>query len=449
MEIGFFGATQEVPGSCILIKHNGQQLLVDCGYYQGGPVCDERNYDDFGFDPKAIDALIVTHAHLDHVGRIPRLFHKGGSPKIYSTEPTKELARINLDDAHHIMQYESERCELELLYTEQDLDRVFDKWSTWGYRSTTEVLPGLKATLHDTGHILGSSFVVLEADGKRIAISGDVGSEINPLLHPTEALPTNLDLLICESTYGDRLHPPTASRKDQLRAHVERNYKQGGVLMIPAFSIERTQEILFELNDLVEAEGLKTGPVYLDSPLAISAIAVFQKHSFNKEMMEFDSASEGDNNIFAFPGLHVTDSVDASKRINQTPGPKVIIAGAGMMNAGRIQHHLVRYLDDANNTLLITGYQAQHTLGRRIQEGESPVQIFDYQVPVNAHVEKIESYSGHADYNKLTNWITAAKPKQIALVHGDKSAQDAFAAYLEQHGQADIKKPALGDWLSM
>lgn len=450
MRIGYFGAAKQVPGSCFLIETGDKKILVDCGYYQGGPVCDERNYDDFGFNPHEVDALLVTHAHLDHIGRIPRLFHLGGRPRIYSTEATRDIARINLDDAHNIMLYEAEKCELEPLYSEDDLEEAFGQWKDIDYRSSFEVTPGVTATFYDTGHILGSSFLVLELEGKKIAFSGDVGSTITPLLHDTEALPKDLDLLVCESTYGDRLHPTKKERKAQLREQIEQNRKKGGVLMIPAFSIERTQEILFEMNELIEHDGLDPGEVYLDSPLAITAINIFQKFSQDKEVMELD-VPDGfhDNNFFAFPHLHVTDTVDASKRINAASAPKVIIAGAGMMNAGRIQHHLMRYLDDPNNTLLITGYQAPGTLGRRIQDGESPVKIYDYMVEVRATVLKIASYSGHADYDKLTRWIEAAQPKTVHLVHGDHGAQDAFAKHLKSRGIDQVTIPEHGEWISV
>lgn len=450
MEIGYFGAAKQVPGSCFLVKTGDKQILVDCGYYQGGRMCDTRNYDDFGFNPHEVDALLVTHAHLDHIGRIPRLFNLGGRPRIYSTGPTKELARINLNDAHHIMLIQSEECELETLYTESDLETAFSQWDDVAYRSSFEVVPGVTATFYDTGHILGSSFVVLELEGKKIAFSGDVGSTITPLLHDTEALPKDLDLLVCEATYGDRLHPSRGDRKEQLRAQIDENFKKNGVLMIPAFSIERTQEILFEMNELIEHDGIDPGDVYLDSPLAITAIRVFQKYSFDKETMDFD-VPDGfeDNNFFAFKDLHVTDTVDASKRINNSPNPKVIIAGSGMMNAGRIQHHLMRYLDDPNNTLLITGYQAENTLGRKIQEGESPVKIYDYMVDVRAKVLKIESYSGHADYNKLTRWVSEAQPKTVHLVHGDVEAQESFASHLQSKGVKDIAMPEHGEWFTI
>ena len=450
MQIGFFGAARQVPGSCFLIKTGDKQLLIDCGYYQGGGMCDKRNYDEFGFDPKNVDALLVTHAHLDHIGRIPRLFHQGGKPRIYSTGPTKELGQINLEDAHHIMLIHAEECGVEELYGEEDLEAAYKHWEKVSYRSSFEVVDGVIATFYDTGHILGSSFVVLELEGKRIAFSGDVGSTITPLLHDTEALPTNLDLLVCESTYGDRLHPEHADRKTQLREEIQKNFDQKGVLMIPAFSIERTQEILFEMNELIEHEGLVPGQVFLDSPLAITAIAVFQKYSQDTEMMQFD-VPEGyaDNNFFAFKELQITDTVDASKRINDAPNPKVIIAGSGMMNAGRIQHHLVRYLDDANNTLLVTGYQAPGTLGHDIAEGKSPVHIFDYNVKVRARVMKIESYSGHADYNKLGNWVLAAQPKTVQLVHGDEGAQKAFTTYLATKGVTDVSTPGFGEWVTL
>ncbi len=450
MRIGFFGAAREVPGSCFLVETSAGNLLVDCGYFHGRETCSERNYAAFGFDTTSIQVVLVTHAHIDHTGRLPRLFQQGGRPRIFSTEPTKELAELTLEDVLTIQTEEAERCGLDPLYEEEDLDRCMKAWDTVAYRRMFEVLPGVLVTFHDTGHILGSSFVVVEADGKRVAFSGDVGGDQTLLLHDTEALPSDVDLLVCESTYGDRLHPKVLERKQQLRAHLERNFAQSGVLMVPAFSIERTQEILFEINELVEQEGVHCGPVFLDSPLSVAAIGVFRRHSNDAEVMDLAFAKKwGDDNLFSFKGLQVALGVDDSKKINDVPVPKVIIAGSGMMDSGRIQHHLIRYLDSPNNTLLITGYQADGTTGRRIQDGAMSIELLGYSVPVRAHVEKIESYSGHADYNKLGNWIRHALPKKVALVHGSAEAQDAFAKYLEHLMSVEVSAPEFGGWVEV
>ena len=450
MKVSFYGAAKEVTGSCHLVETQGKRILIDCGYFQGYGACDTKNYNEFGFDPKTIDAVVITHAHLDHIGRLPRLFNQGARPKIYSTEATRDIALIVLDDAHNIMLEESEECGLDTLYSEADLDAVMSSWNSKDYRDSFEVLDGVSVTMYDAGHILGSGFVLLEAEGKRVVFSGDVGSGTSIILNETEALPANLDLFVCESTYGDRLHDLKDARMKALQRYLVENKEKNGVLMVPAFSIERTQEILFEMNELVEFEGVDIGDVYLDSPLSITATRIFQKFGHRSDYMNFHTP-EGftDNNFFAFPGLTITDTVDASKRINDAPRPKVIVAGAGMMNAGRIQHHLVRYLDDPNNTLLITGYQANGTLGRRIQDGAQSAEILGYDVPVKAGVEKIESYSGHADYNKLVSWTKGSMPSRVVLTHGDAEAQASLASHLKHAGISDVVIPGFGETVEL
>ncbi len=447
MNIGFFGAAKEVTGSCFLIAVGDSRVLVDCGFFQGRGHCSKRNYEEFGFNPETIDAVLATHTHQDHIGRLPRLFQQKGKPTIYSTAPTRDLGELILEDGHNIMTQESEECGLEPLYSEHDVDAVMKAWKTVPYRESIEVAPGIVATWYDTGHVLGSSFIVVEAEGKKVAFSGDVGSESVPILHDTEALPRDLDLFVCESTYGDRLHEPPTDRLDLLRDALLRNNEKKGVLMIPAFSVERMQEVLFELNILVDHEGIDPGDVFLDSPLGISATGVYRKYQGELDL----DIPEGftDNDFFGFKNLHITSSVGESKGINNAGQPKVILAGAGMMNAGRIQHHLVRYLDNPNNTLLVIGYQAVNTLGRRIVEGQSPVRIFDYSVEVRAKIQKIESYSGHADYDKLTRWVKDCGVKRVQLVHGDEEAQLAFQKHLKRQGVEEVEIPAFGEWVEV
>ncbi len=447
MRIGFFGAAREVTGSCILFETSSGNFLVDCGMIQGGKACSTRNYGDFGFDPSSIKAVCVTHAHLDHHGRLPRFFNQGGDPTIYSTAPTQDLAALMLEDAFSIMSYETQKCSQEPLYAEKDLERVERAWKSVSYHDRVEVLDDVFVTFYNSGHVLGAAFVLIEAEGKRVVVSGDVGNDDVPILPPTEALPEKLDLVLCESTYGDRLHSPTKDRLGKLRDVVVRTVGRGGVLMIPAFSIERTQELLFDLNTLVEHEHIKVGPVFLDSPLGIGATHLYEKYREELDLKFPDNFSDDD--FFQFPELEITETVQASKRINQVHGSKVIVAGSGMMNAGRIKHHLMRYLDNPKNGLLIIGYQAEGTLGRQIQDGESPVHIFDYSIDVKAEISKIDSYSAHADYDKLTRWLKNGNAKNVVLVHGDPEAQDIFKGHLSRQGIAKIDTPAFGEWLTV
>ncbi len=447
MDIGFFGATKGVTGSCFLVAVGESRILVDCGFFQGQGYCSDKNYQEFGFNPETIDAVVITHTHQDHIGRLPLLFNRKGKPTIYSTKPTRDLSQLILDDGYNIMVEESEKCGRDPLYRERDVEAVFSSWKGVSYREPVEVAPGITVTWHDAGHVLGSSFVVVEGDGKKVAFSGDIGSEGVPILHDTEALPRDLDMFMCESTYGDRLHDPPTDRLNKLRDAVIENHKKRGVLMIPAFSIERMQEVLFEMNIIVDSEGIDPGQVYLDSPLAISATRVYASY---QEELELD-IPQGfvDNDFFHFKGLHVTETVGESKGINNASQPKVILAGAGMMNAGRITHHLVRYLDDPNNTLLVIGYQAVGTLGRKIIEGQSPVKIFDYSVDVKAKIIKIDSYSGHADYDKLTRWVKDSTAKRVQLIHGDEEAMIAFQKHLLHQGVEEVSIPSEGDWITV
>lgn len=450
MKITFYGAAREVTGSCSLVESvRGTRVLVDCGMFQGCNTCDVKNYTNLHFDAKDIEAVFVTHAHLDHTGRLPKLVKDGFRGKVFGTEPTLKLAELVLLDAVHIMEDDLKREKREMLYTREDVERAVSLFVPVEYSHDVTV-GDIIGRPRDAGHIFGSAFWELEdGEGKRATFSGDLGNRGSKILRPTAQLsPT--DALVIESTYGNRIHEDESTRETKLREIVQRTVDNKGVLVIPAFAIDRTQQILFELNHLIESGMLPEVPIYLDSPMAIKATDVVKEYPqyYNKEARAL--AAAGDD-LFNFPGLKLTPSRDESKLINDAPKPKVIIAGSGMMNGGRIQHHLVRYLSDKNSTVLIVGYQAEGTLGRDLHEGKKIVSVLQEQVHVNAKIMSIGAYSAHADQVKLVEWIeqAAEKPKRIIVNHGEEGAAVALATRLKQHFGIPSDAPHFGDTIEV
>lgn len=442
MNISFHGAAREVTGSCTLIDDGNMRILVDCGMFQGSAFADAKNFRDFGFDPKTIDAVIVTHAHLDHCGRLPKLVKEGFRGKIYATPPTIKLIKLVLEDAEQIMEDDYRREFRPKLYEREDVERVMTLFVAADYSRKIK-LDGLSFRFRDAGHILGSSFVEIEeADGARVAFSGDLGNVPDPILKPTAQLAAQ-DLLVIESTYGNRLHEEMDTRKEQLRGCIEKTISKNGVLIIPAFAIERTQELLFELHQMFESgDALKPVDIYLDSPLAISASEVMRSYPEYYNLDALKHVIVGDD-LFSFPGLHQTKTRDESKTINEAPRPKIIIAGSGMMNGGRIRHHLVRYLADARSTVLIIGYQSYGTLGRRLYTGERKVDVLGERIDVKANVVSIGAYSAHADQHQLLHWVGSAerKPSRILCNHGEENAAAALATRLTEEFQIEADVP--------
>ena len=338
MQLTFCGANREVTGSCYHIRTPHSQVVLDCGMFQGGKFAEDKNFHPFPFDPKEIDALVLTHAHFDHNGRIPKLYKEGFRGSIYCTTPTAELSMLNLRDAAHLMADEAERHQHDPLYTDQEVEALEKLWRPVSYHREQEVAPGVRVYLTDAGHILGSASVRLEAEGKAIAFSGDLGNTPVPLLHSTECL-NGAEVVVIESTYGNRIHEPHTERYSILTDAIRQTVQSKGTLLIPAFALERTQELLYELHHLIITGQVPRIPIYLDSPLAIAATEVFQEHYdyFNAEARK---AIEQGQELFRFPGLHFTQTSTESKAILDAHGPKIIIAGSGMMNGGRILHHL-------------------------------------------------------------------------------------------------------------
>jgi len=431
MRITFHGGAQEVTGSNYLIEVGQEKILVDCGLMQGSDFAEKENYKPFPYKAAEITAVLITHAHLDHTGRLPKLRHDGFKGKIYATHPTLDLARIVLDDSFGIMKSNARRSGRDLLYTEDDIINCWKSTKGKNYGQEFEITPNIKAVFRDAGHILGSAIIELyikEGDKQRkIVFSGDLGNPPTPLLPPTDFI-KDADYVLVESTYGDRIHEDREIRKEKLQRYIIETINDGGTLMIPSFAVERTQEILFEINDMVENKKIPPIPIFLDSPMAIKATAVYQKYPdyFNKEAMTL--IKSGDD-LFDFPGLKFTLSTQASKDINDVAPPKVIIAGSGMSAGGRILHHEKRYLPDPKSTLLVIGFQSYRTLGRRLLDGASEVKIFGDMVKVAAKTKAIGGYSAHADQTKLMEWVGAfkKKPKTIFVVQGEPKPAKTLA----------------------
>ncbi len=417
-KITFCGGTGQVTGANFLFEADGKKILVDCGLTQGSKIADDINWEPFPYDPKEIDILFISHAHVDHIGRIPKLIAEGFQGKIYSTIPTKDLAGPMLTDTNFILS-KNVKFDLASIYSEENTKKALTLWQGFKYHEPIRITNDLEASFLDAGHILGSAMTLFKLYGKTVLFTGDLGNSPSPILPDTEKV-TDIDYLIMESVYGDRNHESRDDRKALLEKAIEDNYKRKGTLIIPTFSLERSQELLFELNDLVENKRIPVMPIYFDSPLAIHLTEVFKQHKsyFNETAQK---AMVHDKYIFDFPGLHSTLRSEESKMIKDVPNPKVIIAGSGMSNGGRIIHHERHFLPDPNNTILLTGYQAVGSPGRLIQEGVKQIRISGEVVPVRAHVVTIFGYSGHKDSDGLINFVSdlSEKVKKIYVVMGE------------------------------
>ncbi|MCU0678386.1 MAG: MBL fold metallo-hydrolase [Candidatus Pacebacteria bacterium] len=415
--LGFYGGVGSVTGANFMLDTGNAAFLVDCGLVQGDRFSAATNADPFVYKPSDVDVLLVTHAHADHIGRIPKLVRDGFGGIIYSTHPTKDLAAVMLRDALKVMEYEYERYGYEVLYEAGDIDKALSLWKTVGYNETISLPDDVSAHYTDAGHILGSGMVHLERAGRKIVFTGDIGNVPQPLLAPPVP-PTGYDYLVMESVYGDRLHEQVEERTALLQHYIEETRRKGGTLIIPAFSLERTQGMLLEINNLIESGKMASIPVFLDSPLAITVTDIYRKYTAYLSPEVQAQIKSGDD-IFDFEGLEFTRSVKESHEIDEEKGVKVIIAGSGMSHGGRIQRHEQNYLDDPKTTVLLVGYQAAGSLGRIIQDGAKKVTIDGKIVRVRASIARIAGFSGHADRDQLLNLVAqgAEQPEDIKGVY--------------------------------
>lgn len=447
-KITFCGGTGSVTGANFLMEIDGKKILVDCGLTQGIKLADDINWEPFIYNAQEIDILFVTHAHVDHLGRIPKLISEGFRGKIYSTSPTRALARFMLDDTMGILS-KNTKFHLDRIYTEENIGLALSLWSGFNYHEKIKITPNLEVSFKNAGHILGSAMVEFIFNGKKILFTGDLGNDPSPLLPDAEKI-TNADYLIMESVYGDRDHESRDDRRKFLEQTIQDNYKRKGTLIIPTFSLERSQELLFELNALVENKLIPVMPIFFDSPLAIRLTEVFKqfKGYFNEVATK---AMTHDKYLFDFPGLHSTLKSEESKMITAVPDPKIIIAGSGMSSGGRIVHHEKNYLPNPNNTILLTGYQAVGTIGRLIQEGVKTIRIAGEDVVVRAHVVTISGYSGHKDSDGLLSFVEGMQDrvKKIFVVMGEPKSAMFLVQKIKDNFGIKAYAPERGDTITL
>jgi len=409
----------EITGSNFLLEIAETKLLVDCGLIQGERFAEEENREPFPFDPKQIKYLFITHAHIDHIGRIPKLVRDGFEGTIFSTPETLSLARVMLADSYRVLLDEAKVEGREELFSLADLDHALGFWSTIPYHERRKFDEGFKVYFKDAGHVLGSAIIEIEINGKKIVFCGDLGNTPTPLLKDTEEV-TDATYMLMDSVYGDRDHESLIIRRRKFEEVVKSSIKRGGVLVIPAFSMERTQVLIYELNNMVEGKRIPLIPVFIDSPLAIAVTAIYKAKmgDFNPEIQ---NQIKGGDNIFQFPKLKMCHTAEDSKAIAHVPGPKIIIAGSGMSNGGRVVHHERNYLPDPKSTILLVGYQAVGTLGRRLQDGTKEVVLYKETIPVRARIEKIDGFSAHKDSTRLLEFAekSADSLKILFIVLGE------------------------------
>lgn len=462
LKIQFLGAAKVVTGSNYLITTNKYKILIDCGLFQGSEELEKLNYNDFEFDPKEIDFLLLSHAHIDHAGRIPKLVKEGFKGKIYSTKATYDLSQIMLVDSGHIhesdIQWEnkkrarSAKPPLEPLYTAEDAVTSLRHFKPVLYNQKFNINGHISIRFKDAGHILGSAIIELwveeEKDTVKIVFSGDLGTPNKPIIRDPQIV-KSADYLIIESTYGNRLHEDIDDRVKKLTRIIDKTVARGGTILIPSFAVGRTQELIYELNQYYEyaddIESFMRVPIYIDSPMAISATEIFAKNvdSFDDKTKKL--ILSGDNPL-EFDNLFFVRDVKESMRLNTSDFPKVVISASGMCTAGRIRHHLKHNLWKAKNSVVFVGYQANGTLGRKLKDGATKVKLLGEEVAVKAEIHSIDGFSAHADQQDLINWISSfkKKPKKIFIVHGEEESSIPFARLINEELNIQAIIPNMG-----
>ncbi|QUH24621.1 MBL fold metallo-hydrolase RNA specificity domain-containing protein [Serpentinicella alkaliphila] len=463
MKIQFLGASKIVTGSNILITTGNNKILIDCGMFQGSEELEQLNNEPFEFDPKEIDYLFLSHAHIDHSGRIPKLVKEGFKGKIYCTKATKELAEIMLVDSGHIQESDvtwenrkrkrSGKPPLEPLYTVEDARNSLRYFESALYNQKLYINPSISIRFRDAGHILGSSIIEIwitenKNQTVKIVFSGDLGSKDKPIIKNFEYI-EDADYLIMESTYGNRLHESKEQRVEKLISIINETVLKGGSVIIPSFAVGRTQELIYELNKYYEynqdIEMFLRVPIYIDSPMAIAATEVFKNNSycFNEETKNL--ILSGDNPL-VFENLHYVRSHEESMRLNEVNFPKVVISASGMCTAGRIRHHLKHNLWKANNSVVFVGYQANGTLGRILKDGAKKVKLLGEEIAVLANIYSIEGFSGHADQQELLDWLSGFKkmPSRVFLVHGEEESTTTLSKLIEEKYKTKTIIPNMG-----
>lgn len=441
MRLYFYGGAKTVTGANYILEADGKKIMVDCGLFQGSPEIEKRNYEPFPYNPKEVDFVLITHAHLDHIGRLPKLIKEGFKGQIFATGPTVDFTRLMLEDSEKILEEKAAKAGIIPVFADYEIRETMSRFQGVEYDEPFKLTDSIEVCFRDAGHVLGSAIIELriknyesgEKQGTKIVFTGDLGNDPVPFLRPPAKI-KEADYLVIESAYGDRRHESLKHCSKVVENLAEEIAAKKGVLMIPSFALERTQQLLYLFNHMVEQHKIPRMPIFLDSPLAQRITEVYKRYPqyYDEEALSF--INSGDD-VFKFPGLDFTYTTKQSKQIDKVPGPKIIIAGSGMSQGGRIIHHEAHYLSDPNNILLIVAFQAEGTIGRQILEGAKEVEILDQKISVRAKVEHINGYSGHADSKQLFDFVKPLKHslRKVFVVQGEEKPANALAQKIRDH----------------